>query len=893
MSVGILGTINDPYQNDASGNVRIFQRFGNRGPFIQVNQYYVEDRPDYGSTVTLDHDGLWGFSLLPVLTSQLGEVFVHDMLNRGAPKWMVVHEWDPDTEVGDFLVMPQREGTNFSTSFPDCSVEHNECNIADLHGGDGFVVFSCLLPRSMTSGSTFYLGCKLMLNKTTGMPESALPIGLHTVDADSNQRWTVIDLAVDSLDGVSFTFLLCITTATRLSVRCNAFFTYNNSTDIAVPCPAPEAISIYAGIVAVSCPPQDSVLVFDCKGAGQCAQLQSVLSPYWRSPVNNGTIGFGLGISFVDGILVVDASNFSALYRWKDDGTFALENVLPNLWYNLDNGGLRHVQAFGSAVLSGSSVVSFPLSFLPISNAVYTFNSSAAGERWDVGTQTPRSCLPGQHKDVAGFSSCSLCPVGTYSASTESCLNCTRSPDPTYASLCPAGSWEQININSSELEFALALPEIDQEVRLDLEVLFYTSSWPIFLYVLGATLVLGIALIFFNWIFTQNPLWRQGVYQFHKMNIFSREHPPDQDQGHHSHEHGSSHGRTQGGGMKWFGTLLTVFFVAVLALLIVFSIYYLSYSLTHSQRVFQIGPNTHKDKGPVDRPNLNISIYLYGMATKLCDPRAFLVETNFMLQSPVPSFFYTFTPKGALECNISITINNTKIPNSGAITFNYLPPDVTGTPFYTQGIRYYVSADYAGTEVEDWLPAPSLGSDDQGSSQMGGVIFAHPGYFLSGTSVIGIISTPQMVQLCEEDGDGTDSVSFWASFFKSGKLSCRNTIASAGHYSTSQIVLAELNSSRYGVESDGFGVSLQFNEADHATTVLLIKSTSYSEVITATILVMIGLYHLCHILHAICENAALSGHKIWRKWCQKRTDSGSVQFESQELLFPDVLQEGS
>ena len=73
-------------------------------------------------------------------------------------------------------------------------------------------------------------------------------------------------------------------------------------------------------------------------------------------------------------------------------------------------------------------------------------------------------------------------------------------------------------------------------------------------------------------------------------------------------------------------------------------------------------------------------------------------------------------------------------------------------------------------------------------------------------------------------------------------------------------------------------MSLQFNEADHTTTVLLIKSTSYSEVITATILVMIGLYHFCHILHAICENAALSGHKIWRKWRHRRTDSGPVAY---------------
>ncbi|MBX8644713.1 MAG: hypothetical protein KIY12_08340 [Thermoplasmata archaeon] len=102
----------------------------------------------------------------------------------------------------------------------------------------------------------------------------------------------------------------------------------------------------------------------------------------------------------------------------------------------------------------------------------------------------------------------------------------------------------------------------------------------------------------------------------------------------------------------------------------------------------------------------------------------------------------------------------------------------------------------------------------------------------------------------------------------------------------------EVGESSYDLDYYNFypqrNISIAFviREADYSTTFTYIQATSYGEITTMTILVLIGLYHGCHILHAILEKVFSLFFFLWIRARRKQKGAGyqEVGFSLNETL---------
>ncbi|MBX8644714.1 MAG: hypothetical protein KIY12_08345 [Thermoplasmata archaeon] len=336
------------------------------------------------------------------------------------------------------------------------------------------------------------------------------------------------------------------------------------------------------------------------------------------------------------------------------------------------------------------------------------------------------------------FSPCYLCGADSF-APSYGWTECQPCPE---AAICNTGASTPISLDEAQLR-AEIFPEIEQSVKLDMETMFYTSCWPLFVYVIATWLLIAaVVLVLELWIGGTHLQYRHIASRIQRITIFpsSDHHKQRERTDDHTIISSENNHSTL---LRWTGFLFTCLFFTLVLLLFLFSFIYLQYYSVHMQPVMQVAPNNGIGKGVLYHPNINFTIYLYGYMGFSCNAT---VEWS-------PGFVrpnFTQEVRGNNTCVLSVATGFTQAMSAAHILF-YIQQTFDAPiymPLYVQAIGYEVNSDYIGTPFEQWELPGQL--SEHGSSKVAGLLvpaLEDEGAILNGLSVVMLSSTIRYVHL--------------------------------------------------------------------------------------------------------------------------------------------------
>lgn len=528
-------------------------------------------------------------------------------------------------------------------------------------------------------------------------------------------------------------------------------------------------------------------------------------------------------------------------------------------------------------------------------------------------------CAPGFFKNATGFGLCTPCPSGYFASHSQAstCSPCGGGPMANI--ICPSGSPNPLHFNNSLLEDSGYSPQLMEPIRSDLETMFYLMSWPVMLYVAGAVLCLMMGILMLgtfvrehpNWVLIESVLLRLNFFGSHghsstaqerkALNVQEdegeeKEEPEPEDDDDASHEW-NEHNREErkeknkeGVPMvAWMGFMLTVFVVVTMFLFIAFSAFYLNYIFNKPTIVFQTVPVNKQDVEFIDSPIIDLTIILFGyngpcMRT-FNDTSEFIVK----LDDELLSHEVWKTAEEGDSCKIVASIEQHTTSAGSVLSLRIQEGTLFITPPFVQAIGYNLTAHYKGEEGEEWRERRTPGvpaEEDEGESFCRGIITASPNFILRGDTFIHVAMNYRPVYACERTDERPSSPEFWdpSNLIKDEELSCEHTRASTKLFSVATTFRSQIPSHGYWDTSTStpnnlnFSFNIQFQNGLMMSSVSVLTATSYGEVITTTIIAVIGIYELSHVFY---NPLALGITWILHRWRQWRLSSSSSSSSSQ------------
>jgi len=296
--------------------------------------------------------------------------------------------------------------------------------------------------------------------------------------------------------------------------------------------------------------------------------------------------------------------------------------------------------------------------------------------------------------------------------------------------------------------------------------------------------------------------------------------------------------------VKWMGSLFTIFVAVTMILFVVFSGLYLHYVFNNPTVVFKTVPISKFEVQFLDEPNIDISV-LYGYNGP-CTVNSTFSDFEVSLDQEPIEFTLTKTEN---YCEVKLSTSE-PTPAGTMISLALRDEIFLPIPPYVQAIGYSLQANYHGVE-EEWRSVPTPGKDlkdDDGSSFCGGLILPSSSFLLRGNSLVQIAMNYRPVFSCDRLDQGPSSRDFWnpANILKQEKIGCENTRASTKLFSVGLVTKGQTPDTDYwaisadNLSPSNFSITLQFKSGLLAANVYVLTSTSYGEVITATVIAVIS-----------------------------------------------------
>eukprot|EP01112_Ceratiomyxa_fruticulosa_P022849 TRINITY_DN8504_c0_g1_i1.p1 TRINITY_DN8504_c0_g1~~TRINITY_DN8504_c0_g1_i1.p1 ORF type:complete len:633 (-),score=98.22 TRINITY_DN8504_c0_g1_i1:956-2854(-) len=286
----------------------------------------------------------------------------------------------------------------------------------------------------------------------------------------------------------------------------------------------PKSIAIYGDFLAIGYPLENSVDFYYFSNITQSYTLATTLSVDDEAPY------FGAYIDILENVLVVGVQgDFStgvqgAVYFYQISSA-VLQSVDPFDSYNMNFDVSKQIyydQPIGLSPLFakvpslnyqvdyyfGFQVVLSRNELLVVSQdptqsmwAFQVFEECPAGSQWDMQTSDCSLCSPGKYKSTpsanSSFSVCQACPSGSYSwmEGITDIEGCTHPPTGNLCPLdssCADGAVAPLPYIRSSFFLSESNPDLSETDDLDFENTFYTSCYPLGVFVLFATTILAL-----------------------------------------------------------------------------------------------------------------------------------------------------------------------------------------------------------------------------------------------------------------------------------------------------------------------------------------------------------------------------------------------------------------